>query len=209
MSVFWKHLAVIAAQPASIFTLLAVLLLILGSIYLRRIKFTTSMLVYIGLMLSVSIVLGQLRLFRMPQGGSITLGAMLPLLFISYRYGLQVGCLTGFLYGLINLLLSPYIVHPLQVLFDYPFPFMALGLGAIWPLHRYASTLLAFLVRLACHVISGVVFFASYAPAGVSPLFYSLTFNATYMVPEALICFILLKILPVNQLLTAMDRRSA
>ena len=207
MEVFWKHLMTIAAQPNSIFALAAVLLMVLGGIYLRRIKLTTSMLVYIGLMLAVSIVLEQLRLFRMPQGGSITLGAMLPLLFISYRYGLQVGCLTGFLYGIINLLLSPYIVHPLQVLFDYPFPFMALGLGALWPAHRYASTLLAFVVRFTCHVISGVVFFASYAPAGISPLVYSLTFNATYMLPECAICFILLKLLPVSQLLTAMDRR--
>ena len=60
----------------------------------------------------------------MPQGGSITCGAMLPLLFIAYRYGPGIGCLTGFLYGLINILQDPFILHPLQVLFDYPLPYM-------------------------------------------------------------------------------------
>ena len=71
-----------------------------------------------------------------------------------------------------------------------------------------ASTALAFLARFLCHIVSGVVFFASYAPAGTSPLVYSLTFNATYLVPECIICFALLKVLPVERLMAAMDRQT-
>ncbi len=196
------------AHPTSLFTLLGVFLLILGFLYARRIKFTTSMLVYIALMLALTIILHQLRLYHMPQGGSITCGAMLPLLFISYRYGSGVGCLTGFLYGMLNLLQDPFIVHPLQVLFDYPLPYMFLGIAAAFPRHLYLSTALAFFGRFLCHFISGAVFFGSYAPAGTSPYLYSLTFNATYLVPEFMICFLLLKILPVHKLIHAMDPAS-
>ena len=86
---------------------------------------------------------------------------------------------------------------------------MALSLAALFPAHRMTSTALAFLARFFCHIVSGVVFFASYAPAGTSPLVYSLTFNATYLVPECLICFALLKVLPVERLMAAMDRQTA
>jgi thiamine transporter len=83
---------------------------------------------------------------------------------------------------------------------------MVLGLAALFPQHRYLSTIIAFLARFACHFISGAVFFASYAPAGTSAYLYSLTFNATYLLPDCLICLLLLKILPVSRLLRAMDR---
>ena len=167
------------------------------------------MLVYTALMLALTIVLHQLRLYHMPQGGSITFGAMVPLLFIAYRYGSGVGCLAGFLYGMLNLLQDPFIVHPLQVLFDYPLPDMVLGLAALMPRHLYMSTALAFLCRFLCHFISGAVFFGSYAPEGTSPYLYALTFNATYLLPEFVICFVLLKILPVQKLIHAMDHANS
>lgn len=197
------------SHPASLFALLAVLLLVLLFLYTRHIKFTTSMIVYIALMLALTILLHQLRFYHMPQGGSITCGAMLPLLFISYRYGSGIGALTGFLYGLINMLQDPFILHPLQVVFDYPLPYMVLGLAAVLPRHMYLSTALAFLARFFCHFISGAVFFGSYAPAGTSPYLYSFTFNATYLIPEFFICFLLLKVLPVSKLLHAMDHSSS
>ena len=209
LDTFFASSAELMAHPTSLFTLLGVLLLILLFLYARRIKFTTSMLVYIALMLALTILLHQLRLYHMPQGGSITCGAMIPLLLISYRYGSGVGCLTGFLYGMFNLIQDPFIVHPLQVLFDYPLPYMVLGIAAAIPRHMYLGTAAAFLARFLCHFISGAVFFGSYAPAGTSPYLYSLTFNATYLLPEFIICFVLLKVLPVHRLLHAMDRSSS
>ena len=200
-----QNLAILLAQPLSLFTLLAVLLLTLLGLYLRHLRFTTRMLVYIALMLALTILLHQLSIYRMPQGGSITFGAMLPLLLIAYRYGSGIGALIGFLYGMINLLQNPYILHPLQVLFDYPLPYMVLGLAALFEQHRYISTALAFAARFACHFISGVVFFGSYAPAGTPVWLYSLTFNATYLIPEFLICFLLLRFLPITRLVHAMD----
>lgn len=200
--------AELAAQPTSLFTLLAVLILIFGYLQMRRIRFTTNMLINIALMLALTIVLHQLRLFHMPQGGSVTLGAMVPLLFLTYRYGAGIGCLAGFVYGMINLMQDAFIVHPLQVLFDYPLPYMALAIAAAVPGRIYPGAALAFAARFLCHYVSGVVFFASYAPPDMSPYLYALVFNATYLVPEAIICLLLLRVLPVPRLLAAMDQRT-
>lgn len=208
MDTLIKSMTELLAQPASLFTLLAVLIFILGYLQMRRIHFTTGMLINVALMLALTIVLHQLRLFHMPQGGSITLGAMVPLLFLTYRYGAGIGCLAGFLYGMINLMQDAFIVHPLQVLFDYPLPYMALAIAAAVPGRLYAGAALAFSARFLCHYISGVVFFGSYAPPDMSPYLYSLVFNATYLVPEAVICLVILRILPVPRLLAAMDQRT-
>ena len=182
--------------------------MIAAGLYSRHIHLTTRMIIDIALMLALTIVLHQIRIFHMPQGGSVTLGAMVPLLLLSYRYGPGIGALAGFLYGLINIIQDPFIVHPVQVLFDYPLPYMAMGLAGLWSGHLYRGTALAFLARFLCHVISGVVFFASYAPEGMNPLAYSLVFNATYLIPEFVICCIILRLLPIRRLLAAMGGQS-
>lgn len=168
--------------------------------------FSTRQLVFAALMIACTLVLEQLRIFHMPQGGSITLGGMVPLLLLSYLEGPVVGLVGGGLYGLLNLLQDPFVVHPVQVLFDYPLPYMCMGLAGLLPGHRVFSTALAFAARFLCHVFSGVVFFASYAPTGMNPLWYSLTFNATYLLPDFLICCLILKFLPVKRLAAMLQR---
>ncbi len=162
-------------HPVAAFALIGVLMLILVGLYFRHVHLSTRTLVNMSLMLAITVVLHQIKLFHMPQGGSVTAGSMVPLLFIAYRYGAGIGALAGFLYGLINLLSNPFIVHPVQVLFDYPLPYMAMGLAGLWKEHLYAGTALAFTGRFICHFISGVVFFASYAPQGMNPMVYSFT----------------------------------
>ena len=190
----------ILAQPTVILALMGVLAMIFGMIRIRREKMDTSVLINSALLLAFAVVLEQLRIFHMPQGGSVTAGAMVPLLLIAYRFGVGTGVLAGFAYGMINMLQEPFILHPVQVLFDYPLPFMAMGLAGISRQHIYWGTGLAFLARFVCHFISGVVFFGSYAPEGMSPVWYSLVFNITYLVPEMLICCLIFKVLPVKKL---------
>ena len=190
----------ILAQPTVILALMGVLAMIFGMIRIRREKMDTSVLINSALLLALAVVLEQLRIFHMPQGGSVTAGAMVPLLLIAYRFGVGTGVLAGFAYGMINMLQEPFILHPVQVLFDYPLPFMAMGLAGISRQHIYWGTGLAFLARFVCHFISGVVFFGSYAPEGMSPVWYSLVFNITYLVPEMLICCLIFKVLPVKKI---------
>ena len=202
----FENFLALVESPTSLIALGGVLFLILFAIYSRKIKLTTRTLINISLMLAMATILNYLRIYHFPQGGSVTLGSMIPMLLISYRYGVAVGMLAGFVFGLINLLQDPFILHPIQVLFDYPLPFMAMGLAGFFPKHLILSAIFAFCGRFICHFISGVVFFASYAPEGMSPIVYSLTANATYMLPEMIIACVILKLLPVEKFLSAMQK---
>lgn len=199
-----EFLALMSEHLSSAFALLGVLLIIVLGLYLRHVRMTTRTLLVAALMLALMFLLYQLRIYHFPQGGAVTLGAMVPLLLLSYRYGPGVGALAGFLYGLLHMMQDPFILHPIQVLFDYPLPFVAIGLAGALPNHLVVSTALAFLGKFLCHFVSGLVFFSSYAPEGMSPVIYSLTVNASLMIPECLICCLILKLLPVRRLLSAM-----
>lgn len=72
--------------------------------------------------------------------------------------------------------------------------------------HRVAATALAFAARFLCRFVSGVVFFASYAPEGMNPAVYSIVFNATYLIPDFIICCIILKFLPVKRLFATLQK---
>ena len=128
---------------------------------------------------------------------------MIPILLIAFMYGPEVGFLTGFLYGMITLILDPYILSPIQVLFDYPLPFTALGIAGFFKNKKYLGISLAVLVRFICHFISGVVFFGSYAPDGMSPIVYSLIVNGPMVGIEGIICLVILAILPIERIIHA------
>lgn len=200
-STFEKQLSLLLAAPTTIFTLIALIAIILAFIRIKKITITTSTIIHVALMVALTVILHMFRLYHMPQGGSVTFGGMVPLLFIAFRYGPAVGYLAGFVYGLINLIQDPFILQPVQVLFDYPLPYMAIGLAGYFK-NIYLGAFIGILGRFICHFISGIVFFANYTPAGMSPYWYSFIFNVSYLIPELIICIIILRILPVKRLLT-------
>jgi thiamine transporter len=51
---------------------------------------------------------------------------------------------------------------------------------------------MALTARLACHFLSGLIFFAAYAPGWEAPWLYALTYNLLYLVPEGVITVLLL-----------------
>ena len=135
-----------------------------------------------ALCVALSVVLSYFKIFKMPQGGSITL-EMAPLFFFAYRHGFKWGISAGALSGLFQMLFGGYIYHPLQAILDYPLAFACTGLAGAFGSHFVVGTLIAGAARLFCHVASGAIFFASYAPAGQNPWVYSTIYNATYMIP--------------------------
>ncbi len=199
-------LAELLSSPTTLFAMAGLFTLTVSCIYLRKIRLTTQVLLYVALMLAITLILEQLGLFHFPQGGYVTMGAMIPIMLVSHRFGSAVGAMAGFLYGFINLMQDPFILHPVQVIFDYPLPFMSVGLLAGLVKNLYLGTLLAFAGRFLCHFISGIVFFASYAPEGMSPVIYSLVVNGSFMVVECLICMLVIKILPIRRLLDSMGQ---
>ncbi|WP_026889684.1 energy-coupled thiamine transporter ThiT [Clostridium beijerinckii] len=200
---FSQNIQDILASPMSIITLLGCILLLIVLAKARKIKFTPELIARIGIALALATILKMLRLYHFPQGGSITLGSMIPVLLIAFIYGPEVGCLTGFLYGVITLILDPYILHPVQVLFDYPLPFTALGLAGFFKQKKLVGVSIAVLVRFLCHLISGIVFFGSFAPEGMSPVVYSLLVNGPMVGIEGIICLVILAVLPIERIFHA------
>ena len=138
-----------------------------------------------------------LPFLRLPQGGSITIASMVPLLWFALRRGLRWGVEAGIVYGLVHMVISGGIYYPTQIILDYPLAFGALGLAGAFQKHPVVGVGAGMLCRFICHFISGVVFFGQYAWKGWNVIAYSAAYNATYLVPEfivsAIIIFTLLK----------------
>lgn len=195
-----NNLSKILAHQFSLLALGGVFILSLALIKSKKVELSARIITHIGLALALAVILKSIRLYHFPQGGSVTLGSMVPILAIALFYGPELGFLTGFLYGLLTLIIDPYILHPVQVLFDYPLPFMSLGVAGYFRDRELVGSLLAIISRFVFHFISGIVFFGSYAPEGMSPVVYSLSLNGTYLAVEGLICLVVIGLLPLDRL---------
>lgn len=188
-------------SPLTLITLIGCAILLIAFIKFKSLKFDSKLVARIGLTIALAFILDMLKVYTLPNGGgSISLGSMIPILLISFIYGPSIGLFTGFLFGVLKLIIDPYILNPIQVLFDYPLPFMAVGVAGFFK-NKYLGATLGMLLRFACHFISGVIFFGSYAPAGMSPIIYSLAVNGFAVGGELLICLALLAFLPIEQLI--------
>lgn len=204
-----KNITEILSHPTSIFALIALVIFILFLAKIKKVKFNTQLITQIGIALALATILKMFRIYHLPQGGSVTLGSMIPILLMALLYGPEVGFLTGFLYGIITLILDPYVLHPIQVIFDYPLPFMALGIVGYFKDRKVIGTVIALFGRFICHFISGVIFFGSFAPKGMSPLVYSLMMNGIFMGVEGAICVVIISALPVKQLYGIINKKTA
>lgn len=169
-----------------------------------------------GICIALAKVLDFIALFKMPQGGTVSLASMAPLFFFAIRWGWKKGMLVGAVFGLVDLI-GGYVVHPLQMIFDYPLAYAMCGLAGI---HRPDKNkkfsdyipwmLLATALRYLSHVVSGCIFFGSISfenGAGslmqaLSPsnwanwsiIKYSLLYNL-FLIPDLIICLIVLGLL--------------
>jgi thiamine transporter len=163
---------------------------------LRRQQWTTHMLATGALCVALGFILSCITVYKLPQGGSITPASMLPIMFFAWVYGPIPGVCAGLVHGVLQLIQGAYVLHPLQFLLDYIFPFAVLGLAGLFRRDKqlWLGVLVAGVCRYIVHFLSGYVFFGSYAPEGMSPALYSLGYNASYMAPEIIICVVIVLI---------------
>ncbi len=145
-------------------------------------KILTEAIVFIAL----AGVLYEITFYQFPNGGRVTAASMVPILFIALRRGPRVGIITGIAFGFVALVLDSFafVVNPIQVALDYPLAFGALGLAGFFHNSPIVGVAVGVLGRFVCHFTSGLVFFATYAPAGEAPAVYSAVYNASYLIPE-------------------------
>jgi thiamine transporter len=203
-STFTEKLAAVQWYTWLVIALLVLLAIVL--IKAGKAQWNAKILAYAAMTVAISFVLSTLRLFKMPQGGSITLVSMLPIIAFSLAFGPARGALVGCAYGFLQLLYDPYVIHPLQMLADYPLAFAALALGGFAekaPLPKYWKLPLAVVIgslgRYLMAVLSGVVFFAEYA-GDQNVWIYSSVYNISYLGPDALLCLVIALIPGVSRI---------
>lgn len=167
---------------------------------------TTRLVVEGALMIALATALSYLKIFELPQGGSITI-EMLPLIIMGLRNGVKWGALTGFVHGVIQMILGfknvMYCTTILSqfgcIMLDYVLAFTVLGLPLILKFffgkkHDFAGviagTIFVCVLRFICSFLSGLLIWGSYAPEGQSAAVYSFLYNGSYMLPNTIICVI-------------------
>ena len=171
-----------------------------------------------GMAIALSTILSMITLVQMPQGGSLTPASMLPLIFCALAFGPGWGLGICTAYGLLQFVINPFAAHWASIILDYPLAFGLLGLAGLLAAPRAVrlaeknilrrvglvklpriavAILIGMAGRLVSHVLSGVIFYAEYA-GDQNPWLYSLIYNGTYMLPEAILtCLILIPVAAV------------
>ncbi len=181
----------------------------------------TRVLVECALMIAIGTVLSNIKIFTMPNGGSITLLSMLPFVLVSFRHGVKWGLFTGFVNSLLQMLLGfwappvPTFLYFLgEVLLDYVLAFMALGLAELFarPFKNRTvgvavGTAAVGVLRFLCSFFSGVLIWGNLSD-GLPAWIYSLGYNASYMVPETILT-VVGAVLLVRMAPQFFDRRTA
>lgn len=168
-------------------------------------------LAFCAMAIALGTVLSNIKLFHFPTGGSITLLSMLVICLPGYFFGVGAGILTGIAYGVLQLLIDPYVLYPMQLIVDYFLAFGALGLSGLFANSRHGlikGYLAGVLGRYVFAVISGWIFFGAYAWEGWDPLPYSLAYNAIYIFAEAFATVCILCIPPVQNAIGRIKKMS-
>ncbi len=160
-------------------------------------KMSVKQITVSALCLALAFILSNIKLFKLPMGGSFTVFSMFFVTFIGYLYGPRVSISAAFAYGLLQMIADPYIISIPQLLCDYILAFTALGLSGFfhnskWGLFK--GYFVGVLGRYFFAVLSGVVFFADYAPENMSPLLYSMAYNIIYIAAESALTVVVLLI---------------
>ena len=143
---------------------------------------------YAAICAALSFALSYVRFIELPQGGSVTLASLLPLMIYSYMFGIRRGVVLGAVYGLLQFIQAPWFYHPVQFLLDYPIAFAAIGLAGIFrekklfdnkkPVQFALGALLVVILRYFSHVVSGIFVFGSGDPDNYSAVAWSFLYNS-------------------------------
>ena len=182
-----------------------------NSVTSRSASSAVKKLVFSAMGIALAMVTSYIKVWEMPMGGSVTLLSMLFICLIGYWFGAGYGILTGVGYGFLQFIADPYMMSIPQVLFDYPLAFGALGLSGFFSGRKYGLQIgyvVGVLGRFLCSTLSGVFFFAAYAPEGMNPWVYSSLYQGSYLGAEGIITLAIISIPPVAKALDTVKRQA-
>ncbi len=132
----------------------------------------------------------------------ITLSGMLPIIAISFRWGVLPGIITGLIQGC----LVYYNINELSLstplLLEYLLGFSLVGFAGLFKKYGFirvrdliSGTLIGGALRLAALVTGGILYLGPQAKNFSSELLYILKANALYIIADTILCLILILIL--------------
>lgn len=163
----------------------------------------TRKLVFSAMCIALASAASMLKIYRFPFGGSVTLFSMLFACLPGYFYGLPTGLAGAAAYGILQFVLEPYVLLPIQVVVDYFFAFTSLGLSGLFARAKHGlirGYLAAVAGRYLFAVLSGWLFFREYTWEGWAALPYSLVYNGCYIFAEAILTIVILSIPAVSDI---------
>ena len=171
--------------------------------------FDSRSMAFAAMCVAISFALSYVKFFEMPMGGSITFASMLPVMLYSYMFGCRKGVIAGLVYGILQAVQDPWLLHPAQFLLDYGAAFAAVGVtGCIrgfglfkgnMRLQFTLGALAAGALRFVSHFFSGAFAFGSFGAGyaeeyGIAalndPYLYSLIYQCMYVIPEIIIVLV-------------------
>ena len=171
-----------------------------------------------AIMIALSLILGLLKVFELPQGGSISL-EMLPLFLFCVRWGVGSGFIACFAFGILQVFVQGAVSWGwASILLDYIVAFGVIGVAGFGRGHKYGifwGSVLGGIARFIIHFISGITIYKIVAPTELfgtvfdNPVLYSVVYNGWYVVIDVVICLIIFGILykPLNRYITGADLR--
>ena len=148
------------------------------------------MAIYCAMFVLLDRISDMLNLFPMPSGGKLNLGPS-ALLMCSYHLGWKNGLLVGIVSVFLQLVIGSVGFYGIwSFLLDYLIAYAAYGLASLFPNYKYfySGILITSLIRLASSTLSGTLLWET-------PLWGSLVYNASYMVPTTICVLIVVPLL--------------
>lgn len=183
---------------------------------MTRRSLSTRMLCEGAILVAAAQILSFVKLYELPNGGSLT-PAMLPILLFAVRWGLGNGLLAGFVFGCLQFIFDGGFALGWQsMLGDYFIAFAVLGLAGLFRGKRggiFAGTVLGCAARFFVHYVVGATIWAEWMPEEffgmtmTSPWFYSLLYNGSYMLPNMILALAIAAALyrPMKRYFTGQD----
>jgi thiamine transporter len=188
------------------FLVAALLFIVLSGIFIKRKKLSTKIMTYAGLALAIAFTLSYIRLFSLPQGGSITPMSMLFVSVIGFWFGPAIGLSAGVAYGFLQVVQGAWVMHPVQFLLDYPLAFGMLGLsGLFWKMRGglYIGFVVACTGRFAMSTLAGWLYWIGVDTPGA--LWASALYNGSYVFPEMVLTLIIIALPPVRNAINRLN----
>ena len=144
-----------------------------------------------AIFIALAQVLSYLKLFELPQGGSITI-EMLPIFLYCARWGFGPGMLASFAYSILQAVLSSTYA---------------------WTWQSLIGTVVGSVARFLVHYVVGATVWAEYMPETffgltmTTPWFYSALYNGSFMLIDMVLVLVIGALLwkPLKKYITGED----